>query len=103
MKTKTLVTLSVVLLGTAFAANAGNWSFHIGVGAPVYYPPAHVVVLPAPCPPPQPVMHCPPPRVVCAPPVRFVPPGHAKRYYYDRPCRSDYREPRYGYGHPGHW
>jgi len=87
MKTKTLVTLSVVLLGTACAASAGSWSVSIGVGLPVYYPPAPVIVAPAPCPPPPPVVYCPPPLVVyappvvCAPTVRFVPPGHAKRYY----------------------
>jgi len=87
MKTKTMFALSAVLLGTAFAANAGNWSVSIGVGVPVYYPPAPVIVASAPCLPPPPVVYCPPPQVVCSmpavryQPARFVPPGHMKKQY----------------------
>ena len=98
MKTKTLVTLSVIALGTVFAASAhaGSWSVDVAFGGPVYYPAPVVVTAPPGCAPPVGV--CPPPRVVCypprpvCPPVVYAPPYRGwGRYDYDRYDRHDWR------------
>jgi hypothetical protein len=104
MKLKTLLALSVVLLGTAFTASAGgSWSVSVGFGGPAYYP-APVVMAPAYCPPP-PIYYAPPPvvyyapRPVCPPP-RFAPPGHAWGHY-QHGNRYDRRDNRYGHDSRG--
>ena len=100
MKTKSLLTLSVLAVGALFATSAqAGWSVGVTIGGPAYYPPPRVVY----CPPrpvcPPPVVYYPPPRAVC-PPVVYAPPRHGwgrhdydrhHRYGWDRYNRDDRR------------
>jgi len=106
MKTPTLLTLSVVALGTLFAASAqagSSWSVDVSIGSRAWRP-APVVVAPPPCPPPRvvyaPPVVCYPPRPVY-PPVVYAPSCNAwGRHDCDRHHHHDWRHERnehYGY------
>ena len=90
MKTKTLVTLSVIALGALFATPAhAGWGVSVSIGvpvyaAPVYAPPVAYYPPVVYCPP---VRYCPPPRPVCAPPVVYVPACHSSHGHYASPAR----------------
>lgn len=92
MKTNTLLTLSLITLGSLFATSAqAGWSVGVSIGAPAYYPAPPVVYYPPP------VVYCPPPAVVCYPPRPvYVPKCNPwGRYDYDRYGRHDWRRADY--------
>lgn len=109
MKTNTLLTLSVVAVGTFFAASAqAGWSVGLNIGGPGYYPAPVMVAAPPVCAPTvmvyPPRVVCPPPRPVC-PPVVYVPPCHTwgrydsdryDRNFWHRGDRDDWRNDRHG-------
>jgi hypothetical protein len=92
MKTKSLLVLSVLALGTLAATPShAGWSVGINIGVPVYAPARVVVAAPPVCAPP--VVYC-PPRPICYPTVVYAPAYGYGGYYY-----GGYA---HGGGHGGH-